>query len=82
MPVCHERLKALREEAKVTFEEISYLLNCSEQDYQEIEAGSVNPAPSQAILLSMFFSVSLDYLAGNADKKIQRITEIFPSARI
>jgi transcriptional regulator with XRE-family HTH domain len=69
MPIFHERLKALREEAKLTFEDISYLLNCSEQNYQEMESGSVEPAFSQAILLAKLFSVSLDYLAGNANER-------------
>ncbi|MDR2006863.1 MAG: helix-turn-helix domain-containing protein [Acidaminococcales bacterium] len=68
MAVFHERLKGLREEGKLTFQDMAYLLDCSEQHYQEMEAGAADLLFSKAILLSEAFAVSLDYLAGNTDK--------------
>jgi transcriptional regulator with XRE-family HTH domain len=68
MAIFHERLKALRGKAKLTLEDMAYLLNCSERHYQELEAGDADLSFSKAILLSESFSVSLDYLAGSTDK--------------
>jgi transcriptional regulator with XRE-family HTH domain len=65
MAVFPKRLKALRKEARLTFADMSYLLNCEEEYYQKVEAGASDLPFSKVILLSKCFSVSLDYLAGN-----------------
>ena len=64
-----ERLKALREEKKLTQTYIAELLGRTHRHYQEIEYGKVNISALSLLKLADFFDVSADYLLGRTDKR-------------
>jgi len=62
-----EILKKLRKEKGVLQKEMTELLNITERQYGNYEAGRVDPPTSKLIILADYFGVSLDYLVGRAD---------------
>lgn len=67
MSLFAERLRMLRQNKKVFQKEIATLLNISDRQYRDYEAGKVDPPTSKTIILADYFDVSLDYLVGRSD---------------
>lgn len=61
------RLKALRNEKKLTQKAMAELLGVTDRHYQAIEAGSVNLPSLTLKFLADYFEVSADYLLGRTD---------------
>lgn len=61
------RLRNLRQSKKVFQKEIAALLDISDRQYRDYEAGKVDPPTSKTIALADYFDVSLDYLCGRSD---------------
>lgn len=59
-------LKELREEKKMTQEELGLLLKLSKSNISKYEAGSLQPSIEVLSFLSDYFNVSLDYLLGKS----------------
>lgn len=65
---CFQRLKDLREDAKLSQYEVALIINTSQQYYGKYERG-VRPMPiDRYIVLAKYYNVSLDYLTGLIDK--------------
>ena len=63
------RLKELREEHKLNQEGLALKLNVSQSTVSAYEIGERTPDLKTLIVISDFFRVSLDYLAGLSDVK-------------
>jgi XRE family transcriptional regulator len=61
------RLRDLRKSKKVFQKEIAALLDISDRQYRDYEAGKVDPPTSKTIALADYFNVSIDYLVGRTD---------------
>lgn len=61
------RLRDLRKSKKVFQKEIAALLDISDRQYRDYEAGKVDPPTSKTIALADYFNVSLDFLVGRTD---------------
>lgn len=64
-----ERLKALREEKKVTQRVVAAYLGLTDTAYGFYEQGKNYPNMDILIKLADYFEVSLDYLVGRSEKK-------------
>ncbi len=64
-----ERLRQLRDETKISQEELGKLLGSSQRHMSRIENEAVLPNLELAIALAEYFDVSLDYLAGRSDER-------------
>jgi transcriptional regulator with XRE-family HTH domain len=67
MPNFGERLRELRNQAKVTQKQLSIDLNISERGIQSYELNEKKPGLDALISLADYFNVSLDYLVGRSD---------------
>lgn len=56
-------LKALREQRKITQEQLTRGLNVSQSNYSKYELGKIDMPLSTAVKIADFYDVSLDYLA-------------------
>ena len=65
-----KRLEDLRIDADLTQQQVADILNCQREVYRRYEKGIRELPLSYAIILSQFYSVSLDYLVGLSDTKI------------
>ncbi len=70
-----KRLKELREEKKMTQEELGLLLKLSKSNISKYEAESLQPSIEVLSFLADYFNVTLDYLLGksllrNSNEKI------------
>ncbi|MGV3007239.1 helix-turn-helix domain-containing protein [Streptococcus pluranimalium] len=64
-----ERLKELRQNAKLTQKELAKAINTSQQNIGFYEKGVRKPKHETLTTLAKFFDVSIDYLLGNTNKK-------------
>ncbi|MBO5112965.1 MAG: helix-turn-helix transcriptional regulator [Lachnospiraceae bacterium] len=64
-----KRLEDLRIDADLTQQQIADVLNCQREVYRRYEKGIRELPLSYAIILSQYYSVSLDYLVGLSDNK-------------
>jgi len=71
-----QRLKELREEKKMTQEDIGKIINKSQQTVDHYEKGRSSPDIENIKKLSNFFNVSTDYLLGK--NNIRNFTEVTP----
>ena len=62
-----DRLKELREEKKLTQEELAKIVGLTLRAYQLYEYGAGYPTFKRLIIISDFFDVPLDYLVGRSD---------------
>lgn len=62
-----QRLKFLRKQSNVTQVAMAALLSMTVRNYQDYEAGRIDPPTSKLIALADYFDVSLDYLVGRSD---------------
>ena len=67
--VYFKRLEDLRIDADLTQQQIADVLNCQREVYRRYEKGIRELPLSYAIILSQYYSVSLDYLVGLSDNK-------------
>ena len=64
-----KRLEDLRIDADLTQQQIADVLNCQREVYRRYEKGIRELPLSYAIILSQYYSVSLDYLVGLSDNE-------------
>lgn len=64
-----ERLKELRQDAKLTQKELAKAINTSQQNIGFYEKGVRKPKHETLSKLATFFDVSTDYLLGNTNQK-------------
>ncbi len=64
-----ERLRLLRQEKKVSQNDLGDLLNITPQAISKWEQGQSQPDNNFLIVLSNYFDVSIDYLLGRSDNK-------------
>lgn len=62
-----ERLKATRQEQKLTQKNLAEYLKIQERAYQNYEYGNREPSLDTLIKIADYFNVSLDYLVGRSD---------------
>ena len=62
-----ERLKSLRTKNNLLQKQIAELIEVSDRQYRNYEAGKIDPPTSKLIILADYFNVSLDYLVGRTD---------------
>lgn len=62
-----KRLRLLRNEKKLTQEEISNFLSITRQAYSKWESGERKPDIESLVMLADFYNVSLDFLACRTD---------------
>lgn len=65
----YERIKALREDADITQQQMALLLNVAQNTYSQYETGKREVPISLLIQICEFFHVSSDYILGLTDKK-------------
>lgn len=66
-----DRLKELRKEKKLTQSQLAKKLEVNQSTIAGIEIGRREPSNELMIKLSNFFNVSLDYLNGLSDSRIE-----------
>jgi len=65
----YKRIKDLREDADFTQKQVAEMLHMHKTTYTRYESGEREVPLNIAILLAKQYGVSLDYLAGLANKK-------------
>lgn len=63
------RLEELRKQHKLTQQQVADILFCQKEVYRRYESGIREIPVSYAIMLSRYYSVSLDYLLGLSDER-------------
>lgn len=77
MSILSERLKALRNEAGKTQEEMSKLIGISRSTYAEYERGKNKPPIQKLQIIADYFGVTVDYLMGNSSSKpVKNIVDV------
>ena len=71
-----KRLRALREEKKITQEQLGAIINLSKANISKYESGDVEPNNETLQKLADLFDVSTDYLFGRSDER--KSSNIFP----
>lgn len=64
----YERLKELRQKAKLTQKEVGEMLGVKQRAYSYYEAGTRDMSPETLIKLADFYNVTIDYLLGRTDE--------------
>ena len=62
-------LKELREEKKLSYQEIGDIIGIGERSIRYYESGERRPDFAGLLALADYFDVSLDYLVGRSDKR-------------
>lgn len=75
-----ELLKALREEQNYTQPELASLLHISPSSVAMYETNKREPSDKLKIELANFFNVSVDYLIGKSDKRLDESVKSFVEA--
>ena len=65
----YSRLKSLRLEAKLSQEEVSKILKCSQVGYGMYELGKRKISVDKLIRLAQLYHTSLDYIVGLTDER-------------
>lgn len=79
MKSLEERLYTLRNEKKLTQEEVASAINVSRQTISNWEKGTGKPNLEKAVDLANIYGVSLDALVGQAPSSIKKISSILKS---
>lgn len=66
-----ERLKTLRKEAGLTQVDVASKLGISQPAYASWERGVKKPTQENLVKIAQVLNVSIDYLVGNSDEKIE-----------
>lgn len=72
-----ERLKALRKQVKLTQAQIAEKLDISQQAYASWERGVKKPTQENLVKIAQVLNVSVDYLVGNSEEKLDNIELLF-----
>lgn len=73
-----EKLRKLRQEKKLSLDEMAEATNSSKSFLWELEKGTKNPSAEKLAELAKFFGVTLDYLMDKEDgRPLDTATEIF-----
>ena len=62
------RIRDLRIDRGLTQEEVANILNIRQNTYCQYEVGAVNYPLDAVVTLAVYYSVSMDYLAGLTDE--------------
>lgn len=65
----YERIRELRVEKNLTQNELSKILNCSQQVYSNYELGQRDIPTDILILLSKYYNVSIDYILNQTNQR-------------
>lgn len=65
----YERIRDLRIEKNLTQNELSKILNCSQQVYSNYELGQRDIPTDILILLSRYYNVSIDYILNQTNQR-------------
>ncbi|MGN0584475.1 MAG: helix-turn-helix domain-containing protein [Ruminococcus sp.] len=65
----YQRLKDLKEDADLTQKQVADIIGVSTNHYGKYERGETDLPFEKAIILSEYYNVSLDYLAGRTNRK-------------
>ena len=72
-----ERLKTLRKQVKLTQAQIAEKLDISQQAYASWERGVKKPTQENLVKIAQVLNVSVDYLVGNSEEKLDNIELLF-----
>ena len=72
-----ERLKTLRKQVKLTQTQIAEKLDISQQAYASWERGVKKPTQENLVKIAQVLNVSVDYLVGNSEEKLDNIELLF-----
>ena len=72
-----ERLKALTKQVKLTQAQIAEKLDISQQAYASWERGVKKPTQENLVKIAQVLNVSVDYLVGNSEEKLDNIELLF-----
>ena len=72
-----ERLKALRKQVQLTQAQIAEKLDISQQAYASWERGVKKPTQENLVKIAQVLNVSVDYLVGNSEEKLDNIELLF-----
>ena len=65
----YQRIRALREDADLTQQQVGAAINVPQRTYAYYESGGRMLPPQVLCALADFYNVSVDYLLGRTDKK-------------
>ena len=71
-----ERIKALRKQAKLTQVDVAEKLGISQPAYASWERGAKKPTQENLVKIAQILNVSVDYLVGNLEEKIDELDNI------
>jgi putative transcriptional regulator len=71
-----ERLKNLRKEAGFTQVDVASKLGISQPAYASWERGVKKPTQENLVKIAQIFNVSIDYLVGNSEEKLDELDNI------
>lgn len=71
-----ERLKELRKQANLTQVELAKRLGIGQSSYADWERGRKKPTQENLVKISKVLSVSIDYLVGNSEEKLNDLDNI------
>jgi len=69
----YRRIKDLREDRDLTQKQLAQYLHCSQQVYSNYELGQRDIPTDILIKLSLFYSVSVDYILGLTENPTRQI---------
>ena len=71
-----ERLKDLRKQAGLTQVDVAEELGISQPAYASWERGSKKPTQENLVKIAQILNVSVDYLLGNSEEKVDELDNI------
>ena len=71
-----ERLKKLRKDAGLTQVDVSEKLGISQPAYASWERGIKKPTQDNLVKIAQVLNVSVDYLVGNSEEKVDELDNI------
>ena len=71
-----ERLKELRKQAQLTQVDVAEKLGISQPAYASWERGAKKPTQENLVKIAQIFNVSIDYLVGNSEEKLDELDNI------
>lgn len=67
----YERIRALREDADYTQQNIADILHIGQRTYSDYESGKTRIPIDSILILAKFYNVSLDYITGASNIKTE-----------
>lgn len=71
-----ERLKELRKQAHLTQVELAKRLGIGQSSYADWERGKKKPTQDNLVKIAQVLNVSVDYLVGNSEERIDELDNI------